>query len=283
MTSKNPDESTSSDNAPEARSSKEQSPETIAEAAIKSAKANGRAAADAEDSHPAWANGGADNSSAVDAEAKASVDDTKGKDAGDQSDEQGSADAIDAAADPLGFDNARMPDSDSDEEAVDLSEEAPVLTAEESLQQQLADANAKADEHWNRILRMQADLENERKRTQKQVANAHKFAIEGFVQELLPIKDSLEMGLQAAKADDADLTKIVEGSELTLKLLTQAFEKNQISEVDPMDEKFDPNVHQAMSMQESEGNEPNIVIGVMQKGYTLNDRLIRPALVTVSK
>jgi len=148
---------------------------------------------------------------------------------------------------------------------------------------ELAAANAKADEHWNRVLLLQADLENERKRTKKQVSNAHKFAIEGFVNELLPIKDSLEMGLVAAKADDADLEKIIEGSELTLKLLAQAFEKFHISEVDPLDEKFDPNVHQAMSMQESEGKDANTVIGVLQKGYTLNDRLIRPALVTVSK
>ncbi len=206
--------------------------------------------------------------------------------------------------DPLGFDDARMPEGA--DEAVDLSSadlgdalnngagdegdaESNVDGAEAADQNavdlvaELAAANAKADEHWNRVLRMQADMENERKRAQKQVANAHKFAIEGFVNELLPIKDSLEMGLDAAKAEDADLTKIVEGSELTLKLLAQAFEKFQIAEVASMDEKFDPNVHQAMSMQEAEGKPSNTVIGVMQKGYTLNERLIRPALVTVSK
>jgi len=194
-------------------------------------------------------------------------------------------------SDPLGFDDARMPESESED--VDLSAdqsdseneegEATEEEAEPDLETQLAAANAKVDDHWARILRMQADLENERKRTQKQVSSAHKFAVEKFAEELLPIKDSLEMGLEAAKADDADLGKIVEGSELTLKLLTQAFEKNQIVEVNPMDEKFDPNVHQAMSMQEAEGKDANTVIGVMQKGYTLNERLIRPALVTVSK
>lgn len=204
---------------------------------------------------------------------------------------------VNGGSDPLGFDDARMPEDEH--EGVDLSanesesgdqggeqggaESDGEPDGEPDLETQLATANAKVDEHWARILRMQADLENERKRTQKQVSSAHKFAIEKFAEELLPIKDSLEMGLDAAKADDADLSKIVEGSELTLKLLSQAFEKNQIVEVDPMDDKFDPNVHQAMSMQEVEGKEANTVIGVMQKGYTLNDRLIRPALVTVSK
>jgi len=240
-----------------------------------------------------------ENSSADDASADS------GQTAGDAaSHEPGSAEAIAAAAiaaaqaangqadsgdndgaettDPLGFDDARMPEQGAD--AVDLSTDAVDEGAEEpDLAAQLAAAEAKASENWNRLLMLQADVENERKRTQKQVANAHKFAIKDFVEELLPIKDSLEMGLEAAKGEDADLTKIVEGSELTLKLLAQAFEKFNVSEVAPLDEKFDPTFHQAMSMQEVEGKAANTVIGVMQKGYTLNERLIRPALVTVSK
>ena len=239
----------------------DQSPEAIAAAAIKAAKAS--ASDDDTEDDPA----GEKSESAASASDDDSEDDASEKEAKDESD-------------PLGFDDARMPEGEGD--GVDLSA-VDTEAEDDSPEAQLAAANAKADEHWNRVLRMQADLENERKRTQKQVANAHKFAIEGFVNELLPIKDSLEMGLVAAKGDDADLTKIVEGSELTLKLLAQAFEKFHISEVDPMDEKFDPNVHQAMSMQEAEGKDANTVIGVMQKGYTLNDRLIRPALVTVSK
>jgi len=194
-------------------------------------------------------------------------------------DEDSATDEAAENQDPLDFDQDRMPDADAAE--VDLSEDASSDESEDH-EAALAAANAKADENWNRVLLVQADLENERKRAQKQVANAHKFAIEGLVNELLPIKDSLEMGLEAAKGDDADLAKIVEGSELTLKLMAQAFEKFNISDVDPLDEKFDPTYHQAMSMQEAEGKDPNTVIGVMQKGYTLNDRL-RPALVTVSK
>ncbi len=274
MTSNKPGDEQTPDSEPENSSSDEnQTPEAVAAAAINSAQA-----------------------SAKDAEMADSGDDTE--------------------SDPLGFDDARMPDSgldqpdlstvegteseadsgednetDSDDSKDEGSEsadsddkaDADKDDAEPDLEAQLAAANAKVDDHWARILRMQADLENERKRAQKQVSSAHKFAIEKFAEELLPIKDSLEMGLEAAKAEDADLGKIVEGSELTLKLLSQAFEKNQIVEVDPLDDKFDPNVHQAMSMQEVEGKEANTVIGVMQKGYTLNDRLIRPALVTVSK
>lgn len=263
MSSKNPDNASSSDNNQEKPSANDdQSPESIAAEAIKAAKA----------------------SASADQSASDNTDENSG-------DEDAAADS-EESADPLGFDDARMPEAEDG--AVDLSEVEPSPDAESAtsgadvdagsdMGAELAAANAKADEHWNRVLRMQADLENERKRTQKQVANAHKFAIEGFVNELLPIKDSLEMGLVAAKEDDADLAKIVEGSELTLKLLAQAFEKFHISEVDPLDEKFDPNVHQAMSMQEAEGKDANTVIGVMQKGYTLNDRLIRPALVTVSK
>lgn len=280
MTSKNPDNESSSDSNSEESPVEDQSPEAIAAAAIKAAKASVSADAKTDDNS-------IDDKSADESDAPVDAESGDG-----QSNDEGNGDSdlkdvlegeVVDKADPLGFDDARMPESEGDE--VDLSAEGTDAEAEAEPDPvaELAAANAKADEHWNRVLRMQADLENERKRTQKQVANAHKFAIEGFVNEMLPIKDSLEMGLIAAKADDADLTKIVEGSELTLKLLAQAFEKFQITEVDPLDEKFDPNVHQAMSMQEAEGKEANIVIGVMQKGYTLNERLIRPALVTVSK
>ena len=91
------------------------------------------------------------------------------------------------------------------------------------------------------------------------------------------------MGLAAATAEDADPSSLVTGAELTLKMLSQVFEKNNIVEVNPVDEKFDPEFHQAMSMQEIEGKKPNTVTGVMQKGYTLNERLVRPALVMVAK
>ncbi len=150
----------------------------------------------------------------------------------------------------------------------------------------LEDARNKADEHWDQVLRSNAELENLRRRAKQDVENAHKYALEKFAQELLPVKDSLEMGLAAAsgKVDAAEAIKqLREGTDLTLKMLSAAMEKSGIKEIDPMGETFDPEQHQAMSMQESEEHAPNTVMAVMQKGYQLNERLIRPAMVVVSK
>jgi len=161
--------------------------------------------------------------------------------------------------------------------------EAP---SHEELTLLLEDARGKADEHWDQVLRTNAELENLRRRAKQDVENAHKYALEKFAQELLPVKDSLEMGLAAAsgEADAAEAIKqLREGTELTLKMLSAAMEKSGIKEIDPVGETFNPEQHQAMSMQESEEHAPNTVIAVMQKGYQLNDRLIRPAMVVVSK
>ena len=178
--------------------------------------------------------------------------------------------------DPLGFGDQRM-DADETKPDVEVGDEVAVL------KNQLKESEARLANHADQLLRMQAEMENQRKRAQNDVTKAHKFALEKFALDLLPVKDSLEMGLQAATAEDAEPSKIVEGSELTLKMLAQALEKYNIVEVNPVDEKFDPEFHQAMSMQPVEGKEPNTVASVMQKGYTLNDRLIRPALVMVAK
>ena len=183
----------------------------------------------------------------------------------------GSDDAV-IDDDPLGFGEQRMHEADAeplDEHAV--------------LSQQLAEAEAKAADNWDRLLRLQADMENQRKRAQNDVNKARKFALESIVDDLLPVKDSLEMGLAAAGSEEVDPKSIIEGAELTVKMLAQVFEKNNIIEINPVDEKFNPEFHQAMSMQEVEGKAPNTVTGVMQKGYTLNERLVRPALVMVSK
>ncbi|MGB0720924.1 MAG: nucleotide exchange factor GrpE [Gammaproteobacteria bacterium] len=153
-----------------------------------------------------------------------------------------------------------------------------------SIEEQLAAAEAKAAEHWDAFVRAQAEMENLRRRAQRDVENAHKFAVEKFTKELLAVKDSLEMGLNAAnEGGEADMAKLIEGTELTLKMLGQAFEKHGIAEVNPMGEKFNPELHEAMAMQPSAEHEPNTVITVIQKGYTLNDRLVRPAMVMVSK
>lgn len=155
-------------------------------------------------------------------------------------------------------------------------------SAEVSLEEQLKAAQQKAQENWELALRVQAELENLRKRTSRDIENAHKYALEKLAAELLGVRDSMELGLSAAQ-ESTDITSIREGVELTLKLLTQVMEKFDIREISPEGQKFNPELHQAMAMQETDKLEPNNVISVMQKGYILKDRLLRPALVTVSK
>ena len=112
---------------------------------------------------------------------------------------------------------------------------------------------------------------------------AHKFALESFSKELMPVADNLERALEAASGEDEAIKAIAEGVELTLKSFLDALKKHNVEQVDPVGEPFDPNLHQAMSMVENNEVEPNSVIAVMQKGYTLNGRLVRPAMVMVSK
>ena len=165
-------------------------------------------------------------------------------------------------------------------------EEAAAVPGEELSHEQLLltlqDAQAKADQYWNQLLLARAEMENSRRRSERDVESAHKYALEKFVRELLPVKDSLELGLAAATGEGAELDKLREGMELTLKMLGAALEKFGVKEVNPKGEKFNPERHQAMAMQESATSEPNTVLTVYQKGYLLNERLIRPAMVVVS-
>jgi molecular chaperone GrpE len=147
----------------------------------------------------------------------------------------------------------------------------------------LAAAEQKASDNWDQLLRTRAEMENLRRRTQRDLESAHKYALERFVNELLPVKDSLEMGLEASKQEGANLEKLREGTEMTLSMLTQALAKFNVVEINPMGEKFNPEQHQAMVMQPNASVEPNTVLAVMQKGYLLNERLVRPAMVVVSK
>ena len=147
----------------------------------------------------------------------------------------------------------------------------------------LEDARGKADEHWDQCMRLQADIENLHKRGERDLANAHKYGLERFAAELLPVKDSLEMGLAAFDTDNAEIEKLKEGVELTLQLLGNALERFEIKEVNPQDEPFNPDFHQAMSMQPRDDVAPNTVVTVVQKGYLLHDRLVRPAMVIVSQ
>jgi len=160
-------------------------------------------------------------------------------------------------------------------------EETPAQS-QEKLLLELQDAQAKADEHWNQLLMARADLSNAQRRAERDLANAHKFGVEKLALELIPVKDSMEMGLAAvAEGDEQD--KVREGMELTLQMFSGVLDKFGVKEINPQGEKFNPDFHQAMSMQESTDIAPNTVMTVFQKGYVLNERLIRPAMVVVSK
>lgn len=150
----------------------------------------------------------------------------------------------------------------------------------EQLKAQLAISQS---EHKDEILRMHAEMENQRKRSDQQVQKARLFGVEAIAKQLLDVKDSLEMGIEAARAEGADINQFLEGSDLTLKQLSQTFEKNNITEINPIDEKFNPEMHEAMTQQPVEGKEPNTVVNVIQKGYALNGRVIRAARVIVAK
>jgi molecular chaperone GrpE len=150
---------------------------------------------------------------------------------------------------------------------------------EVSLEERLREVELQAAEHHDAWLRAKADADNVRKRAQADIAAAHKYGVERFSGDLLGVKDSLEAALANG---DASVEALRSGVELTLKLINAAFEKVQIAELNPMGEKFDPHRHQAISLVESE-QPANMVLQVLQKGYLLADRVIRPALVVVSK
>lgn len=160
--------------------------------------------------------------------------------------------------------------------------EVEVEAKENSLEQQLEDAKAKADDNWDQLMRTKAEMENIRRRSEKELSNARKYALEKFAQELLPVIDSMEMGVAAAQDENADVSKLREGIDMTLKMFETAIDKFGIKGVHPHGEAFNPEHHQAMTMIDSPEHEPNTVIDVMQKGYLLNDRLVRPAMVVVS-
>ncbi len=177
------------------------------------------------------------------------------------------------------------PEPDTTEQA---TREAPADVAAEALpapdlEAELQEARDEAASHLDDLLRARAEIENLRKRAARDVENAHKFGLERFMSELLPVKDSVELGLNAADDTEVDAQKLREGLELTLKLFNTASGKFGLQEVNPEGESFDPEYHQAMSTQEVAGKEPGTVITVVQKGYLLNERLLRPAMVIVAK
>jgi molecular chaperone GrpE len=176
------------------------------------------------------------------------------------------------------------PEKSGDDMAEGEAQAAPDGTADgnqETAQADLVAAlQAKADENWEKYVRAAAELENVRKRASRDVENAHKFALERFATDLLAVSDSLEMALAAD--EDASAESFRQGTEATLKLLSTIMQRFGVEEVDPLGEPFDPNLHEAMTMQPSATAEPGSVLTVFQKGYTLNGRLLRPARVVVA-
>lgn len=153
----------------------------------------------------------------------------------------------------------------------------------DTLDDEIARLQADLEKARDMALRAQADAQNVKRRAEQDVEKARKYALERFCSELLPVVDNLERALEAGVGDDEVLKPIAEGVELTLKSFLDALHKFQIEAVDPAGEPFDPQLHQAMTMVESRDAEPNTVLAVMQKGYTLHGRLVRPAMVVVSK
>ncbi len=153
----------------------------------------------------------------------------------------------------------------------------------EDLSRLLEQARAKADEHHEQMMRAHAELENLKRRHERDLENAHKYGLDKFVAELLGVWDSLELGHSAAQDETADVQKLREGTELTLKMLGDVMGKFGVEQIDPINQPFDPELHQAMSMQPRGDVPANTVVAVVQKGYRLNGRLVRPAMVMVSQ
>ena len=167
-------------------------------------------------------------------------------------------------------------DAQTQDQAADAASGEELVTRVQVLEEQLAAAQ-------DQSLRVAADLQNVRRRAEQDVEQAHKFALEKFAGDLLPIVDSLERGLDLSNPDDESIRPMREGIELTLKMFNDTLKRYQLEAIDPHGQPFNAEHHQAMAMQESVDVEPNSVLKVFQKGYQLNGRLLRPAMVVVSK
>ena len=189
--------------------------------------------------------------------------------------EQDNNEAVEERLEDAHKDEARLEDAHKDEEKLDSPEKNA-----DSLEAQLEAAQAKAAENWDQFIRAKAEMDNLRRRSAKDLENAHKYGIEKFVTELLPVMDSMSLGLAV---EDASAESLREGMELTMNMLVKMMENLGIEEIDPMNEKFDAEKHQAMSMQPRADVPANTVVAVVQKGYKLNGRLVRPAMVMVSQ
>ena len=173
---------------------------------------------------------------------------------------------------------------EEDEEAADTEQKAALEHPDyQQLEDKLTAVEADLHENRDKYLRAQAELDNIRRRSERELEKAHKYAVENFVKGLLPVVDSLEKGLQAFEEGSAEAKALHEGVEMTLKLFLDTLKKFSIEPIDPLGEPFDPTKHEAISMMPNPEMEPNMVMDVFQKGYQLNGRVIRPAMVVVTK
>ena len=176
-----------------------------------------------------------------------------------------------------------MIDEQIDEQAQEMTTEEQPSSEAESQLRELEDLRTKEAEHKDQLLRARAELENQRKRSARDVEDARKFALQSFIHELLPVKDSLEQGLEAASTDAGqEAESLRQGIQLTLRLWREALGREGVEEIDPSGQPFDPDFHEALSIQHSSDVPHNTVLEVIQKGYLLNGRLVRAARVIVS-
>ena len=174
--------------------------------------------------------------------------------------------------------------ADSEPQAIDddatLNPDTPASA--EELAAEVARLRAQVEDLKNEVLRGRADMDNQRKRAERDLESAHKYGQERFIHELLPVKDSLDLGLKAALSA-TEVASLTEGMAMTIRMFDDFFEKLSIKQIHPEGERFDPEFHQAMTMEEASHVAPGTVTRVMQSGYVLNQRLLRPALVVVAK
>jgi len=172
-----------------------------------------------------------------------------------------------------------------DETAEKVEDENIKTTEQDSqdvdLQTQLEKAQQSAKDNWDKVLRAQAEMENLKRRNSKDLENAHKFALDGFVKALLEVKDSLTMGIKTANEEKATIKHVIEGLEMTDKVFLSTMEKFGVEAINPTNEIFNPEFHEAVTMVPMPGKESNSVLEVVQVGFTLNGRLVRPAMVVV--
>lgn len=192
-------------------------------------------------------------------------------------------DKVDGANDDTSNDPGEVAGKVDMSDQVDAETESETENNEENIEQQLLEAQATIKDYWDQIIRLKAEMENSVKRAGRDIENAHKFAVRNFAESLLPVLDSMELGQLAAEGDKANLSSIIKGSQMTMSMFVQALEKHGLKQIDPIGESFNPDQHQAISMIDDENAESNTVISVMQKGFLLNDRLVRPAMVVVAK